>query len=82
MNSEELNLEDIIKIINENIDFTSIFDNIIDIYEDIRPKIIKRKIIVKGKRKYIKLLRYNPLYDLLPSPRMLTMGLRILDREL
>lgn len=65
-------LEDVFK----DIDFTNIFDNLIELYDDLRPKIIYRKIRLKGKIKKRYIYVYNPLIDLLPSPRFSTMLLR------
>lgn len=52
-------------------DFNSIFNFIEDytnFYYNLRPKIIKRKKVINGKRKYIKLYKKNYFYDILPSP--------------
>lgn len=67
-------IDDILKSVSK--DITDNLNNIIDFYKEIMPKIIKRKIRYKGKIKYQYLYRYNPFYELLPSPRMLTIGLR------
>ena len=68
-------LDDIFK----DIDFTGIFDNFIEIYEDCMPKKFYRKIRVKGKIKRRYMIRYNVLNDLLPSPGMMRMMLRSID---
>lgn len=65
-------LDDLFK----DIDFTGIFDNLIEIYEDCMPKKFYRKFRVKGKIKRRYMIRYNVLNDLLPSPRIMRMMLR------
>ena len=66
-------LDDILKDIN----FSEILDNISSLYEEIySTKIFYRKIRFKGKIKKRYMFTHNILSDLLPSPKLLTMGLR------
>ena len=61
----------------KDIDFNGILDTLADFYEEIyTQKIFYRKIRFKGKIKKRYMFSHNVLSDLLPSPRLLTMGLR------
>lgn len=61
----------------KDIDFSEILDNIASLYEEVySTKIFYRKIRFKGKIKRRYMYKYNMLRDILPSPRLLTMGLR------
>ena len=66
-------IEDLFK----DIDFTEILDNITNPYEEVyTSKVFYRKIRFKGKIKRRYMFTYNPLQEILPSPELLTLGLR------
>lgn len=66
-------IEDLFK----DIDFNEILNTITDFYEEIyTQKVFYRKIRFKGKIKRRYMFSHNVLSDLLPSPGLLTMGLR------
>lgn len=60
----------------KDIDFSEILDNITSLYEEVySTKIFYRKIRFKGKIKRRYMYNYNMLRDILPSPRLLNIGL-------
>lgn len=61
MKNDDITLDDIF----DNIDFTDVFDTLIDFFEETRPKIIKRKYRRFGKIKYQYVVIYNPVADYL-----------------
>lgn len=68
-------IDDLFKEIDID-DILSGLDNYLKIYEDTSPRRYWRKIRCKGKIKKTYITCYNPLHDLLPSPRLVTMMLR------
>ncbi len=54
---------EMIESILNDISFTDIINNLFELCEETRPHIIKRKIKVRKKYKYQKILVTNPLHD-------------------
>lgn len=82
MSEEELkNFEEIASTLTENI--TDTLDNIFNFYEQIyKDKIFYRKIRFKGKIKKRYMISHNMLCELLPSPKLLTFGLKPITKRM